>query len=170
MRERDHRIYDPGVPGRTDTLVQTLLAPDLAAWVRARAALEGLQVSGWVRQLIIRERLRLVVDAWWCARRAIQRRRRSDHAPFRLERLGAASGGDTVEYRLLDADQNAIDDSDLAGHHEAIWNALYDGAFVLRGDPRLWRVVHAAADADANNGMRLVMRPEPMPKRTRRTS
>lgn len=153
---------------RTDTLVQTLLPPDLAAWVRARAALEGLQVSGWVRQLIVRERLRLVVEAWWCAPSATRRPRRADDAPFRLERLGPTD--DTVEYRLLDAEQKAIDDSDLAERHGAIWNALYDGAFALRGDPRLWRVVHAAADADANNGMRLVMRPEPMSKRTRRTS
>lgn len=148
---------------RTDTLVQTLLPPELAMWVRSRAVLEGLHVSGWVRQLIIRERLRLVTEAWWCASRAPQRQRGADHAPFRLERLGAA-GGDTVEYRLLDAEQNAIDDSGLAEKYETIWNALYDGAFALRGDPRHWRVVHAAADADADNGMRLVMRAEPLAK------
>lgn len=153
---------------RTDTLVQALVPADLASWVRARAALDGLQVSGWIRQLIVRERQRLVVEAWWYEPRAARRRPRAHDAPFRLERLGPTD--DTVEYRLLDADQKAIDDSDLAEHHGAIWNSLYDGAFALRGDPRLWRVVHAAADADSNNGMRLVMRPEPMSKRTRRTS
>ena len=149
--------------------MQTLLPADLASWVRARAALDGLQVSGWLRQLIVRERLRLVVDAWWCGPKDRTRAHAGNDAPFCLERLGT-SVGDTVEFRLLDCDRAAIDDGALRARHRPIAESLYEGAFALRGDPRRWRVVHAAADADADNGMRLVMRPVPVSKRTKRTS
>lgn len=143
---------------RTDTLVQTLLAPDLAAWVRSRAAHDGVQVSGWVRQLIVRERMRLVVDAWWCPPSRNRRRAQGDldGPPFRLERLGCGPGG-AVEFLLLDHEHAAVRDDHLASTHRALRDGLYDGTFVLRGDPRRWRVVQAFADADAGNAMRLVM-------------
>lgn len=153
---------------RTDTLVQTLLPADLASWVRARAAHEGLQVSGWVRQLIVRERMRLVVDAWWCppgARRQIDRAR----APFRLERVGYGADG-AIEFRLLDPELGAVRDDQLASMHREMRDALYDGTFALRGDTRRWRVVQALADAEAGNEMRLLMRQERASTRGRRAT
>ncbi len=139
---------------RTDTLIQTVVAPELAAWVRARAAVDGLQVSGWIRQLIHRERLRLVVDAWWCPRGG--RPRTADPAPYRLERLGVLAN-DRVEFSWLD-------DKGLPVVDRAARATLGDGAdelgtFMLRGDPRPWRLVYAFADADADGAMRIVLEP-----------
>lgn len=37
-------------------LIQTLLPEDLAAWVRVKAAKEGLSVAAWVRSLLMRRR------------------------------------------------------------------------------------------------------------------
>lgn len=149
---------------RADTLIQTVVAPELAAWVRARAAIDGLQVSGWIRQLIHRERMRLVVDAWWTPRGA--RPRATDPAPFRLERLGVL-GNDRVEFSWLD-------DGGLPVVDRAARATLGDGSdelgtFILRGDPRRWRVVHALADADAGGAMRIVLEPmRPSPPREKR--
>ena len=151
-----HRIYDRPV-ARTDTLIQTLVPPDLATWVRARAALDGLQVSGWVRQLIHRERMRLVVEAWWQA--SGTERSAKGSAPYRLERLGVLAG-DRVEFRWLDASDQPICDRAGDEQHALMRADLDVGRFLLRGDPRRWRVIHAFADADADGGMRLVLEPE----------
>jgi hypothetical protein len=128
------------------------VATELAAVVRPRAAVHGVQVSGWIR-LIHRERLRLVVHVWWipCGGRP----RIADPAPFRLERLGVLAN-DRVDFSWLD-------DRGLPVVDRAARATLGDGAdelgtFMLRGDPRLWRV-HPDADADVDGAMRVVLEP-----------
>ncbi len=147
---------------RSDTLIQVLVAPELASWVRSRAAREGRQVSGWVRQLIHRERLRLVVEAWWLPPMSPAPKKLT--APiFKLERLGAMANG--IEFKLLNMDGEAVTDLDLEKNHSAMKAELFVGSFILRGDARMWSVLHAFADADENNGMRLTMEPKASARR-----
>lgn len=157
-----HTFYDRSV-ARTDTLVQTLLSPDLASWVRSRAALDGLQISGWVRQLIHRERLKLVVEGWWFSPQTPMPKTLTD-APYRLERLG--STGDGLEFSLLTAEGEAVTDIALA-EYAPMHVELGGGYFVLRGDPRQWSVLYAFADADSGNGLRLVLEPQAISTRAR---
>lgn len=155
-----HRSYDAGV-ARTDTLIQTLVSPELAAWVRARAAVDGLQVSGWIRQLIHRERVRLVIDAWWSPPSGTKPSHESDSAaPFRMERL-ADEKGDRVEFRWLEDSGRPVRERDVEKKHGVKRAQLDAGHFVLRGSPRAWRVVHAFADADDDGAMRLVLASTP---------
>ena len=157
-----HRVYDRPV-ARSDTLIQVLVAPELAQWVRSRAAMDGLQVSGWVRQLIHRERLRLVVEAWWLPPMSPAPKKLT--APmFKLERLGAMANG--IEFKLLTADSLPVTDGDLA-QHDPMHIELFVGHFILRGDPRPWSVLHAFADADDHNALRLVLEPRTTPPRAR---
>lgn len=50
---------------RSDNLVQTVLQPGLAAWVKTQAKAEGISVAAWLRRLIMRERARGVRAAQW---------------------------------------------------------------------------------------------------------
>jgi hypothetical protein len=151
-----HRVYDSHV-ARSDALIQVLVAPELAQWVRSRAALDGLQVSGWVRQLIHRERLRLVVEAWWLPPMSAAPKKLKDPV-FKLERLGAMAN--SIEFKLLTDVGEPVTDSILQEKHCAMKAELFVGHFLLRGDPRPWAVLHAFADADEENGMRLTMEPK----------
>jgi hypothetical protein len=121
--------------------------------------LDGLQVSGWVRQLIHRERLRLVVEGWWFSPQTPIPKTLTAGPMFRLERLGTIEQG--VEFKLLSAAGEAVTDGDLAGY-ASMHVELFTGYFVLRGDHRLWAVQQAFADADASNGLRLVLEPQPV--------
>ena len=148
---------------RADTLVQVLLPPDVAQWVRSRALREGLQVSAWLRQLIVRERMRLVVDARWCdpAERRSPAELFADGTdpPFALERVSVLPG-DRIEFRWLTHGGKPLRDTDLLREYSNISSHLYAGRFALRGDPRPWRVIHAMADASDDNVVIFTLEPD----------
>ena len=97
------------------------------------------------------------VEAWWLSpKKPIPKKLMGPM--FKLERLGAMANG--IEFKLLTDAGEPVTDTDLETKHAAMKAELFVGHFILRGDPRMWSVLHAFADADENDGMRLTMEPK----------
>jgi hypothetical protein len=130
----------------TDVLVQTVLPPRIAAWVKRRAAVEGISQAAWLRRLILQEQQSVTVRAWVPNLRtgAIDR----VHHDLVLERVGAEVDG-TTQFRVLEPDgakpciARRVLETDL-------FRSIERNGVFLDGSRAPWRVVSTLADAGAD--------------------
>lgn len=149
-----------------DVLVQTLIPPRLAKWLKQSAEREGLSVAAWVRRLIMMQEAQTAHMQAWHRPPTEQVRTLSEvwgrpGAPnIMLDRVAAHADG-SIEVRVHSAKSGApLTGRDLLQANVLAENIEKGGWFALAGSMNAWRVVNSFAD-DAHGGqLILTLRPE----------
>lgn len=148
-----------------DVLVQTLVPPRLAKWVKGRAEREGLAVAAWLRRLIMMQEAQSTIVRAWVRPDSEQVRRLSDiwatnqHPHILLDRvLGYADG--TAEFAVYDINGRVFTRDDLVYMNALADKIDHGGWFALDGSSNAWRVVSSMFDAAHLGQLRVTLRPE----------